>query len=120
MYYYLPHPDDPHKVLSYCSSQYCPEALVTDKDIVQGDDGELYFAGEELPEPSITYTEQRQQAYPQLTEQLDMLYHDIDQDKLGETAKDSSFYLALKQIKETYPKETEKVKEPIGVNHAHD
>lgn len=47
MYYYLPHPDDPHKVLSYCSSQYCPEALITDKDIAQGDDGELYFAGEE-------------------------------------------------------------------------
>lgn len=56
MYYYLPHPDDPRKVLSYCSFKYCPEALITDKDIVQGNDGELYFAGEEPAAPLVEDT----------------------------------------------------------------
>lgn len=95
-------------------------------EVEEGWNGIYYLAGHVPPEPSITYTELRQQAYPQLTEQLDMLYHDIDQGKLGIIAKDSSFYLVLKQVKETYPKEvkdaeeTEEIKEPIGVNHAND
>lgn len=71
--------------------------------------GDFYLPGK-LPQFQESYDLLRQREYPPLAEQLDMLYHDINQGKLGETAKDSSFYLALKQVKETYPKE-----EPIGV-----
>ena len=40
--------------------------------------------------------------YPELKEQLDMLYHDIDQGLLGGQAKESQFYTTIKQIKDTY------------------
>lgn len=99
------------------AEQYGMTLMELEQDEVSGG----YYLPGNIPAQTITYTEQRQQAYPQLTEQLDMLYHDIDQGKLGETAQNSSFYLALKQVKETYPKaedeveETEEVKEPIGV-----
>ena len=34
--------------------------------------------------------------YPFVLEQLDALWHDIDDGKLGDSAKTGSFYLALK------------------------
>ena len=37
-------------------------------------------------------------------EQLDLLYHDIDNDKLGEDAKTSEFYLGRKAVKDKFPK----------------
>lgn len=78
--------------------------LTTDREIVYGFDGKRYFKGEEPAAPEPTYAEQRAVAYPKEVEQLDMLYHDIDDGKLGEEAKTSSFYLARKEVKEAYPK----------------
>ena len=49
------------------------------------------------------YKEQRASAYPQLEEQLDMLWHAIDSNTLDKT---SNFYTTLKQVKDTYPKES--------------
>lgn len=54
-----------------------------------------------------TYAELRAAAYPDMTEQLDKLYHDIDGGLFGDTAKTSAFYLARKEVKETYPKAVE-------------
>lgn len=54
-----------------------------------------------------TYAELRAAAYPDMTEQLDKLYHDIDGGLFGDTAKTSAFYLARKEVKETYPKVAE-------------
>ena len=42
--------------------------------------------------------------YPFVLEQLDALWHDIDDGKLGDSAKTGSFYLALKAVKDKYPK----------------
>ena len=82
--------------------------LQTDKKIVYGFDGKRYFKGEEPAAPEPSYAEQRAAAYPADEEQLDMLYHDIDDGLLGEAAKDSRFYLARKAVKEEFLKEDEK------------
>lgn len=49
-------------------------------------------------EPELTVDEVQ---YPTITEQLDMLYVDIDNGKFGDTAKTSQFYLTLKTAKES-------------------
>jgi len=45
--------------------------------------------------------EKRAKAYPEVGEQLDMLWHAIDAGTLDKT---SDFYTTLKQVKDTYPK----------------
>lgn len=41
----------------------------------------------------------RNRVYPDIKEQLDLLYKDIDSGKLGESAKTSQFYTTIKEIK---------------------
>jgi len=48
-----------------------------------------------------TYQFERECEYPSLGEQLDALFHDIDQGKLDKTG---TFYALLKEVKDTYPK----------------
>ena len=48
------------------------------------------------------YTMSRQ--YAELTDQLDQLYHDIDDGKLGADAKTGDWYTAVKAVKDGYPK----------------
>jgi hypothetical protein len=43
----------------------------------------------------------RAKEYPRLQEQMDMLWHAIDENKLDKT---SDFYLRLKAVKDKYPK----------------
>ena len=43
-------------------------------------------------------------AYPNISEQLDLLWHDIDAGKFGATAKTSSFYTTIKIVKDSSPK----------------
>ncbi len=43
-------------------------------------------------------------SYPGVKEQLDLLWHDIDDGKLGDTAKTSSFYTTIKNVKDSSPK----------------
>lgn len=47
------------------------------------------------------YKDLRREKYPQLVEQLDMLWHDINQGKLN---TESSFYKAVKAVKDQFPK----------------
>ena len=47
------------------------------------------------------YVANRTNAYPDIGEQLDKLYHDIDNDKLNE---DGEFFKALKAVKDDFPK----------------
>lgn len=42
--------------------------------------------------------------YGQISEQLDMLYKDIDAGKFGDTAKTSAWYLHIKAVKDNNPK----------------
>ena len=51
-----------------------------------------------------TYQTKREAYYSREVEQLDLLYHDIDNDKLGEDAKTSEFYLGRKAVKDKFPK----------------
>ena len=53
---------------------------------------------------SNTYDIKRKLSYFSIVEQLDILYHDITNDKLGTDAKTSNFYLHRKSIKDKYPK----------------
>tara|TARA_Y100001980_G_C14537952_1_gene315017 strand:+ start:1674 stop:1958 length:285 start_codon:yes stop_codon:yes gene_type:complete len=43
-------------------------------------------------------------SYPDIKEQLDLLWHDIDDGKLGDIAKTSSFYTTIKNVKDSSPK----------------
>ena len=53
------------------------------------------------PTPEPTYDYQRMAAYPQIAEQLDMLWHAIDSGTLDQT---SDFYTTLAAVKAQYPK----------------
>lgn len=57
-----------------------------------------------LIKSGATYATKRQTYYPLLAEQIDLLYHAIDADKFGDTAKTSDFYVKLKAVKDKYPK----------------
>ena len=53
-------------------------------------------------EDSIPYTQKRASAYPSIGEQLDLLWHTIDQGQSLDT--NSAWYLAIKAVKDQYPK----------------
>jgi|TARA_R110001592_G_scaffold277515_2_gene544683 hypothetical protein len=50
------------------------------------------------------YGTKRASYYPSLREQLDLLWHAVDEGKFGDTAKTSSFYTEMKAVKDKYPK----------------
>ena len=53
---------------------------------------------------SAKYAQYRAGAYPSIGEQLDKLYHDIDDGKLGLDAKTGTWYSAIKATKDKYSK----------------
>ena len=55
------------------------------------------------PKDKRTYAEKRAMEYPEIGEQLDMIWHAIDEGLPLD--KTSDFYLQLKAVKEKYPKE---------------
>lgn len=72
-------------------------------DVEQGPNGFWYLTGH-APIPQNTYQQQRAAAYDSIAEQLDKLYHDIDNGLFDNAAKTGQFYLHRKLVKETYPK----------------
>ena len=42
--------------------------------------------------------------YPNIKDQLDQLYHDIESGKFGEAAKSGDWYVGITSIKNAYPK----------------
>lgn len=52
---------------------------------------------------SNTYQVNRRDYYEKIVEQLDNLFHDIDNGKFGDTAKTGDFYLNRKAVKDKYP-----------------
>ena len=88
-------------------SDWDPEYSYTlvDDEVVKGD--KIVPSSEELAEieASIVATAHhtpRMLAYPSIGEQLDLLYHDIDNDKLDKTGE---FYKTLKAVKDSNPKQ---------------
>jgi hypothetical protein len=51
--------------------------------------------------PTLTYQKLRNDAYPAVVTQLDMLWHSMDS---GEIPKATQFYNTIKTIKDAYPK----------------
>ena len=54
--------------------------------------------------PTQSYETLRRWAYNPIEEQLDQLWHDIDDGKLGEAAKTGVWYNGVKSTKDAYPK----------------
>jgi hypothetical protein len=54
------------------------------------------------PQPQKTYQEARQEIYPSVGEQLDMLWHAMDQNQI---AKAEPFYSTVKAVKMAVPKD---------------
>ena len=53
---------------------------------------------------SKQYQRDRADAYPELKEQLDLLWHAIDGDKFNVKSKETDFYKKLKAVKDANPK----------------
>ena len=64
-------------------------------------EGTVLIAPIEIPP---TYAQERALAYPEIADQLDMLWHSIDAGEFGDTAKQSEFYTANKAVKDANPK----------------
>ena len=60
-----------------------------------------YETPDQIARYNAEQRENRAKAYPEVGEQLDMLWHAIDAGTLDKT---SDFYTTLKQVKDTYPK----------------
>ena len=52
----------------------------------------------------IQYQRDRADAYPELKEQLDLLWHAIDDGKFNVKSKETDFYKKLKAVKDANPK----------------
>jgi hypothetical protein len=46
----------------------------------------------------------REKQYPKIVDQLDLLWHDINNGILGEGAKESNWFTTIKEIKDNTPK----------------
>ena len=56
-----------------------------------------------LVKAGATTATKREAYYEILAEQLDKLYHDIEDGKFGDAAKTGQFYLGRKAVKDKYP-----------------
>jgi len=57
-----------------------------------------------LTKSGRNYSEQRSYSYPSTVEQLDCLWHAIDDGVFGEDAKAIRFYTEIKAVKDANPK----------------
>ncbi len=62
------------------------------------------FKARLVVEKSLEYQGNRANSYPQVTEQLDQLYHDMKDGKLGVGATTGSWYVGISSVKDAYPK----------------
>ena len=62
------------------------------------------FKARLVVEKSLEYQGHRANKYPQVTEQLDRLYHDMKDGKLGVGATTGSWYVGISSVKDAYPK----------------
>lgn len=74
-------------------------------EVEKSEDNKYYIVGRCPPPRQKDYKELRIENYPEIGEQLDRLYHDIDEGIFGESAKESKFYLTLKEVKLQFPKD---------------
>ncbi len=73
-------------------------------DIKQPSEEEIQAKLSELQAEYDSKQYQRDRKYPDLGEQFDLLFKDIDS---GEVSKDGGFYKAIKTVKDAHPKPSE-------------
>ena len=72
-------------------------------DAVDPQTGSVIAGGRVIPPaPPLTYTQARRLAYPRIEEQLDMLWHAMDDDP---AARIEPFYTVIKMVKDAHPKD---------------
>ena len=62
------------------------------------------LTSQDVVEPEFDYRFLRHYSYAQVGEQLDMLWHDIDQGLFGQEARTGLFYQTIQNIKQQIPK----------------
>ena len=93
----------------------CPDAKwVVRNDVIEWGDGEKQQPTDKQINDKIAelqaeydakqYQRDRADAYPELKEQLDLLWHAIDDGKFNVKSKDTDFYKKLKAVKDANPK----------------
>ena len=75
-----------------------PESKPTDEEI------QTEVVKQEKLIKDTQYQRDRAAAYPELKEQLDLLWHAIDGGKFNVKSKDTDFYKKLKAVKDANPK----------------
>jgi hypothetical protein len=65
---------------------------------------ELHDDPSQLPDPNyvIPYPARRMNAYPQISNQLDMLWHELNAS--GSISSDGTWFNAIKTVKDAHPK----------------
>jgi hypothetical protein len=66
---------------------------------------EVVFDETQLPDPNYIppYPARRYNAYPQITDQLDMLWHELNTS--GSISADGAWFSSIKAVKDAHPKE---------------
>ena len=69
---------------------------------------DTFEAAERIEMAANKYKNDRQfngtKTYPNVKEQLDQLFRDVDSGKFGADAKTGEWYIAIKEVKDTNPK----------------
>ncbi|MCM1323835.1 MAG: hypothetical protein NC218_06705 [Acetobacter sp.] len=77
--------------------EYYKSLGMEEMDVEQAYTGEWYIAGYAPSKPELTYKEKRLAEYPDIGEQLDMIFHDKENGT-------NLWFEKIKEIKEKYPK----------------
>ena len=87
-------------------SIYCGEIIWREKDIPCPTNEKLEAEQTKLlaDYDSKQYQRDRADAYPELKEQLDLLWHAINDGKFNVKSKETDFYKKLKAVKDANPK----------------
>jgi hypothetical protein len=91
--YKLDQSNSPHKITYWDDAN--PDKQPTDAEL------KTAWAEIEVDRKATQYQRDRQPEYPAIGEQLDLLWHAIDDETLDKT---SDFYTSLKATKDKYPK----------------
>lgn len=111
----------PYKMIrAYDENDNEIEAYYTNEEKLKGHASEKYYMvdGERTDNPNFELAkseeyrnnknkkvveDNRIEGYGELSDQLDVLWHDIDSGCFGESAKTSNFYKNIKSVKERFP-----------------
>jgi|SRR5210317_175123 hypothetical protein len=94
--------ENPHELNFYMPDHFDYSTLEWNCDLVKPTEEEVIAERDRLQAEydSLLYQRQRYHEYPDIREQLDALWHDIDNNTLDNTG---NFYNLIKEIKDNHP-----------------